>query len=119
MTRKRLLLLADSGKDGGRCVAGREVLAGAAGFGWGAWVRPVTAHGRGELFDADRRPPGGLSHRLRRVLPLAVDDEAAGGLTTGSGRRLSELFGAHALATSRNGYRVPVRELSNVTARTQ
>lgn len=50
MVRKRVIVLANSIKRGGRCVAGREVLNVSGRAQIGPWVRPVTAVGSGELY---------------------------------------------------------------------
>lgn len=51
MPTKTILVLANSFKKGGRCIAGREVLWLPDGrWHFGGWVRPVGAHGEGELF---------------------------------------------------------------------
>lgn len=49
MSRRCLLVLANSFKLGGRCVAGREVLPGQDRMHLGPWLRPVSRHGDGEL----------------------------------------------------------------------
>jgi hypothetical protein len=53
---KRLLVLANSVKKGsGRCVAGREILpAGENKYRLGPWLRPVSDHGEGELWEDER-----------------------------------------------------------------
>lgn len=51
MLSKSILVLANSLKKGGRCIAGREVLWLPDGrWHFGKWVRPVSRHGDGELF---------------------------------------------------------------------
>ncbi len=51
MPSKTILVLANSLKKGGRCIAGREVLWMRDGrWHFGTWVRPVSAHGDGELY---------------------------------------------------------------------
>lgn len=49
MHRKRILVLANSIKRGGRCVAGREVRSSEDGLVLRDWVRPISDHGEGEL----------------------------------------------------------------------
>src|SRR3569832_2044862 len=50
MPTKTLLILANSLKKGGRCIAGREVLFYPNGsWHFGKWIRPVSHHGSGEL----------------------------------------------------------------------
>ena len=46
---KRIVALANSIKRGGWCVAGREILSGAAEPRFGAWIRPVRSQSSGEL----------------------------------------------------------------------
>jgi hypothetical protein len=48
---KRVLVLANSRKLGGRCVAGREIIDSRTGqpFSLGPWIRPVTSHEGGAL----------------------------------------------------------------------
>ena len=49
MERKRIFVLANSRKTGGRCIAGREVVARDDQTSFGPWIRPVSNHGDGEL----------------------------------------------------------------------
>jgi len=51
---KRILVLANSMKKSGRCVAGREIVSEGKEYRLGSWLRPVTNHGEGELLDAER-----------------------------------------------------------------
>jgi hypothetical protein len=50
MIRKRVIVLANSIKHGGRCIAGREVLNVGGRGEIGGWIRPVTALSSGELY---------------------------------------------------------------------
>lgn len=49
-----ILVLANSVKKSGRCVAGREIVSDGKEYRIGAWLRPVTDHGEGELADNER-----------------------------------------------------------------
>lgn len=42
MERRHILVLANSIKKGGRCIAGRELLRRQTGWRLGPWVRPVS-----------------------------------------------------------------------------
>jgi hypothetical protein len=48
---KTLLILANSYKHKGRCIAGREIERRPAGYALGQWVRPVSRVGEGELHE--------------------------------------------------------------------
>ena len=50
MTTKRVLVLANSIKKGGRCVAGREVFLRDGRLRLAGWIRPVSNLGEGELL---------------------------------------------------------------------
>ncbi|MCY4245774.1 MAG: hypothetical protein OXU29_01455 [Gammaproteobacteria bacterium] len=62
---KTILCLANSRKEGGRCVAGKEVLSGGR---LGNWIRPVSAEGKGEIPQNFRCKDG------RRLSGLSVLD---------------------------------------------
>src|SRR5262245_24223954 len=51
---RQLLVLANSVKKSGRCLAGREIISEGERYRLGSWLRPVTDHGEGELLDAER-----------------------------------------------------------------
>ena len=55
VVQKRLLVLANSVKKGGRCIAGREVLSDGKRKRLGSWIRPVSSHGEGELVLGETR----------------------------------------------------------------
>ncbi len=50
MAEKRVLILANSIKKRARCVAGREIIQDGGKDRLGAWIRPVSASGEGELL---------------------------------------------------------------------
>lgn len=56
MVDKTIVLLANSRKHGGRCLAGRELL---PGYKWGNWVRPVSSREGEELSLEERRYSNG------------------------------------------------------------
>lgn len=51
---KRLVCLANSRKSGGRCIAGRELLAGNVG----EWIRPVSGREHEEVSARERKYEG-------------------------------------------------------------
>lgn len=70
---KTLLVLANSFRRGGRCIAGREVLA-SGGARFGGWLRPISTEGEGELLSQHvRLRPGPPLRPLDVVrIPLAA-----------------------------------------------
>jgi hypothetical protein len=70
---KTVLVLANSFRRGGRCIAGRELLA-TAGSRFGDWVRPISNQGEGELLLRHIRLGGGPPPRPLDVVrvPLTV-----------------------------------------------
>lgn len=64
MTTKRFILLANSRKLNGRCVAGIEIITGKPV----GWVRPVSDHGHGEVSESDRRYKDGSDPALRDIV---------------------------------------------------
>lgn len=53
MPSKTILVLANSVKNKGRCIAGREIVSHGGHYHLGPWLRPVSEHGQGELGYAD------------------------------------------------------------------
>jgi len=68
MTEKTLLILANSFKNQGRCIAGREIWLKEGRASLGCWVRPIGNHTNGELFETEWHYPDRS--------PLAVGDVA-------------------------------------------
>lgn len=68
---KRIVVLANSWKTGGRCVAGREVSVGRAGtVPVGGWVRPVSTVGEGELSQDHYTLEGGGTARVLDIVEV-------------------------------------------------
>ena len=70
MPTKRIVCFANSRKLHGRCVAGRELVAGRPGV----WVRPVSARPSQEVSEYERQYPDGSDPKLLDVIdvPLLV-----------------------------------------------
>lgn len=67
----RFLCLATSRKLGGFCVAGKLITSS----GFGSWVRPVSAHGQGELRYDEIGLEGGGSARVADILEIPFGAE--------------------------------------------
>lgn len=66
--KKTILVLANSTKKGGRCVAGRELIENDSdGYTIGPWIRPIDAHGAEGTIDERRTVING-----RTLLPLEI-----------------------------------------------
>lgn len=61
---KRIVCLANSRKHSGRCIAGKEVLAGA----YGEWIRPLSARESAEVSEEERRYQNGSSPHVLDVI---------------------------------------------------
>lgn len=66
---KRIVCLANSRKRGGRCVAGKELLADGA---VGEWVRPVSSRPDEEVSERERRYTNGKEPDLLDVIDVPV-----------------------------------------------
>src|ERR1700744_6789351 len=65
---KTILVLANSRKISGRCVAGKELV----GTGFGGWIRPVSLRPAGELSEADRQFQDGTDPKLLDVVEIPM-----------------------------------------------
>lgn len=74
MATKRVLVLANSVKKGGRCVAGREVYGDADRFG--PWIRPVSSAEEGTLSYKHYALAGGGAAGVLDVVEMVVVDES-------------------------------------------
>jgi hypothetical protein len=70
MVIKRLLLLANSYKFKGRCVAGREVLPD----GMGAWIRPVSSREHGEVDPYERQYHKDVEPEVMDVVAVGLSE---------------------------------------------
>jgi hypothetical protein len=65
---KTIICLANSRKRSGRCVAGKEIVAGKIG----GWIRPISARPAGELSEGERRLDNGQEPKLLDVIQIAM-----------------------------------------------
>lgn len=75
MTVKRILILANSVKNGQHCIAGRELIERDGALSFGEWIRPVSRHGEGELSESDCRFPGGRSPKVFDVVDIPLEEQ--------------------------------------------
>src|SRR3954454_3491042 len=75
---KTIVVLANSRKISGRCVAGKEV----AGTGFGNWIRPVSARPVGELSEGDRQFQDGTDPKLLDVITIPMSKHSPHGFQT-------------------------------------
>ncbi len=65
---KTILCLANSRKNSGRCIAGKEKL----GDGYGEWVRPVSARPSEEISEEERRYEDGRSPKVMEIISVPM-----------------------------------------------
>src|SRR5450432_334153 len=65
---KTIVCLANSRKYAGRCIAGKEVLAGA----YGRWVRPVSVRPTGEISEEERRYRRGREPEVLDIVEIPM-----------------------------------------------
>jgi hypothetical protein len=65
---KRIVCLANSRKHSGRCIAGKEVLAG----GYGGWIRPISTRDSGEVSEEERRYRDGSSAQVFDIIDIPM-----------------------------------------------
>src|SRR3979490_2003516 len=75
---KKIVVLANSRKISGRCVAGKEIAGGA----FGGWIRPVSLRPAGELSEADRQFQDGTDPKLLHVVDIRMARLVPHGLQT-------------------------------------
>lgn len=73
MQKKRILVLANSVKKGVHCVAGREVVGNGLDASYGAWIRPVSRMGEGELTSAHCALQNSMQPRIWDVVDVSLD----------------------------------------------
>lgn len=64
---KRIICLANSNKNGGTCIAGREMLLGGQ---YGCWIRPVSSRSTAEISFMESLYPNNESPKLLDVIDL-------------------------------------------------
>ncbi len=73
MSTKRLIILANSIKAGGRCVAGRKVHEQKGVVYFGDWIRPVSRTGQGELSLGDIGFNDGSLPKVSDIVDIPVE----------------------------------------------
>ncbi len=71
MEHKRILVLANSFKCHGRCIAGRELLPNSAALG--PWIRPISDHGEGEFNGYETCLTGGSQVEVPQCVSIPLD----------------------------------------------
>lgn len=75
---KKIIVLANSRKISGRCVAGKEIV----GSGFGGWIRPVSLRPAGELSEADRQFQDGADPKLLDIVEIPMTKHLPHGFQT-------------------------------------
>jgi len=70
---KRIVCLANSWRQGGTCVAGKEILADGT---YGAWIRPVSSRPTMEINDAELTKLSGYKLRLGDMVDISFERAA-------------------------------------------
>lgn len=77
MVTKRIVVLANSVRHAPcRCVAGREVLSDAPPVRFGDWVRPISGHGQGELYEQEIKLDDKSQPRVLDVVDVHLQEGA-------------------------------------------
>jgi len=75
MADKTVLILANSIRVApNACVAGKEVIGKSANLALGGWIRPISAHGDGELSPAERRTSDGREVRVLNIVQMKLGE---------------------------------------------